>query len=99
MQLEIQARFGDVDDDSFVFIETITRDSESTPEFLLAGQWVSVEFQEEGATMRVEGDELDVAPDGTWHEGKLLGILVRGRLRRALDVYREGPMHCTGPKY
>jgi hypothetical protein len=58
----------------------ITLGSEWVPEFMLGGEWVAVEFHEYGASMRVDGEELRVPFDGEWHEGKLLGVLVRGRL-------------------
>jgi hypothetical protein len=99
VQLEIQARFGDVDDDSYVLVGALTEDSGWAPEFVLGCEWVTVEFHEQGATMRVKGQELHVASDGTWHEGKLLGILVRGRLHQDVSAYREWPPEHEAPKY
>lgn len=99
MQLEIQARFGDLDDDSYVSISTLTPDSQWPSEFVLARKWVTVKFQEEGATLHVDGEALQVAPDGEWHAGELIGVQVRVRLRQDLDGYREWPTQSEAPKY
>jgi len=80
MTLQIEACFGDVEGDTYVSMGEILSGSDWAPEFVLAGEWVRVEFRESGATLRVKGDELQVLSDGAWHEGKLLGVVVRARL-------------------
>lgn len=80
MKLEIEARFDEMDD-TYVLMGEVTPGSGWAPEFLLAGEWVSVEFSENGARLHVAEEVMVVRSDGAWHEGKLLGVLVRGRLR------------------
>jgi len=79
VKLEIEARFEEVDD-TYVSMGEVNPGSGWAPEFVLAGEWVSVEFSEDGARLRVFEEELLVRPGGEWHKGKLLGVLVRGRL-------------------
>jgi len=80
VKLEIEARFDDTED-TYVSIGEVIAGSGWAPEFILAGEWVTVEFHENGATMRVEAGQLQVPSGGEWCEGKLLGVLVRGRIR------------------
>lgn len=44
MKVQIEACFGDLEDDTYVSMGEITLGSDWTPEFVLAGEWVSVEW-------------------------------------------------------
>jgi len=80
LKLESEARFEEIED-TYVSLGEVFSSSGWAPEFLLAGEWVIVEFTVHGARLWVDDEVLNVAQTGEWHEGKLLGVLVRARLR------------------